>query len=324
MKAIHGAEVARRDVLKAAGLFAMSTAVGLQGGHAEAQQGVVPFSSGTEPPKTSVPEGACDSHIHIFSRQFPASSHWKGEPVIDSDVPAYRSFQKRIGTSRVVVVTPSTYGVDNRATLDGVAQFGNSARAVVVVDLDISDAELTQMAAKGAVGIRVNFVTSQSWGVTTAERLETMARKVHPLGWHVQVYMTGDQIADLQSILSRLPTPVVIDHIARLPPAQGVNHRAYKAVRKLLDGGRTWMKLSGAYLNTASGPPNYADATEVAKAFAKAAPERMVWGSDWPHRGEKHMPDDAGLFDLLAQWTPDETARKKILVDNPRQLYGFL
>ena len=312
----------RRAFLKSAAICAAAAAGGLRSSAACAQHNV-PFSSGTEAPKTSAPANACDSHIHIFSTRFPASPHWKGEPVVDSDVTAYRLFQKRIGTSRVVVVTPSTYGIDNRATLDGVAQLGPTARAVVVVDQDISDAELKEMASRGAVGIRVNFVTPQSWGVTTAERLETMARKVHPLGWHVQVYMTADQIADLENVLGRLPTPLVIDHLGRLPPAQGLEHRAYPVIRKLLDRGNTWVKLSGAYLNTASGPPAYADATKVAQAYAKAAPERMVWGSDWPHRGEKQMPDDAVLFDLLAEWAPDEATRKRILVDNPAALYGF-
>ncbi len=312
----------RREFLKSAAICTVAVAGGLRSSAARAQH-TVPFSSGAEAPKTSAPANACDSHIHIFSTRFPASPHWKGEPVIDSDVSAYRLFQKRIGTSRAVVVTPSTYGTDNRATLDGVAQLGPTARAVVVVDQDIADAELEQMASRGAVGIRVNFVTPQSWGVTTAERLETMARKVHPLGWHVQVYMTGDQIADLDAVLGRLPTPLVIDHLGRLPPAQGLEHRAYPVIRKLLDRGNTWVKLSGAYLNTASGPPAYADATKVAQAYAKAAPERMVWGSDWPHRGEKQMPDDAVLFDLLAEWAPDEATRKRILVDNPAALYGF-
>ena len=194
----------------------------------------------------------------------------------------------------------------NRPTLDGVAQFGPSARAVVVVDRDVTDAELPTMAGRDAVGIRVNFGTPQSWGPTTAERLETMARKVAPLGWHVQIYATGDTIVELELVLSRLPTPLVIDHLARLPPDQGVNHPASAAVRRLLDGGRTWMKLSGAYLNTASGPPAYADATAVAKSFAAAAPERVVWGSDWPHRGEKHLPDDARLLDLLAERCPSD------------------
>lgn len=309
----------RRDMLKAVGAVA---AAALPIGDALAQT-AVPFSSGTERPKTEVPPLACDSHIHIFSTRFPASPHWKGQPVVDSDVAAYRLFQQRIGTSRTVVVTPSTYGIDNRATLDGVAQLGTSARAVVVVDRDITEAELKDMAARGAVGIRVNFVTPQSWGVTTAERLDAMARKVHPLGWHVQVYMTGDQIADHAEVLARLPTPLVIDHLARLLPGQGRDHRAVPVVRKLLDGGRTWMKLSGAYLNTTSGPPAYADATEIARLFAKAAPDCMVWGSDWPHRGERHMPDDAGLFDLLAEWAPSEAARRRMLIDNPAALYGF-
>ena len=102
-----------------------------------------------------------------------------------------------------------------------------------------------------------------------------------------------------------------------------MSHPAYAVVRRLLDGGRTWMKLSGAYLNTASGPPAYADATVIAKSFAAAAPERMVWGSDWPHRGEKPMPDDAALLDLLAEWIPDAQARVRVLVDNPAALYGF-
>ncbi|MBE7203169.1 MAG: amidohydrolase family protein [Parafilimonas terrae] len=312
----------RRRILGGGGALALSAAVGFRGRMADAAD-AVPFSAGTEPPSIRVPAGACDCHIHILSTRFPASPHWKGQPVLDSDVAAYRRLQARLGTSRVVVVTPSTYGTDNRATLDGVAQFGSSARAVVVVDQDITDAELRALAAQRAVGIRVNFGTPQSWGPTTAERLEAMARKVEPLGWHVQIYATGEQIVGLEPVLRRLPTPLVIDHLARLTPDQGVNHPAYAVVRRLLDGGRTWMKLSGAYLNTASGPPAYADATAVAKSFAAATPERMVWGSDWPHRGEKHMPDDARLLDLLAEWVPDNRARVRVLIDNPATLYGF-
>jgi predicted TIM-barrel fold metal-dependent hydrolase len=120
-----------------------------------------------------------------------------------------------------------------------------------------------------------------------------------------------------------LPTPIVIDHLGRLPQPAGVDHAAYRTIRKLIDQGRTWVKLSGVYLNTKLGPPSYADATKVAQAFAKAAPERMVWGSDWPHRGQKEMPDDAALFDLVAEWAPDETVRRRILVENPEELYGF-
>lgn len=312
----------RRTILQGGAALALAAAAGLRDRPADAAE-ATPFSSGTDAPTIAVPPNACDCHIHILSTRYPASPHWKGQPVMDSDVAAYRQVQARLGTRRAVVVTPSTYGTDNRPTLAGVAQFGPSARAVVVVDLDVTEAELRTMADQGAVGIRVNFGTPQPWGPTTAERLETMARKVAPLGWHVQIYATGDKIVELEPVLQRLPTPLVIDHLARLPPDQGANHPATAVVRRLLDGGRTWMKLSGAYLNSVSGPPAYADATAVAKVFAAAAPERMVWGSDWPHRGEKHLPDDARLLDLLAEWVPDDRARARVLTDNPAKLYGF-
>jgi D-galactarolactone isomerase len=283
----------------------------------------VPFSAGTAAPKLKAPANACDSHIHIFDPRFPASPHWKGQPPDNAPVEAYRLFQRRIGTSRVVIVNPSTYGTDNRATLDAATRIGTAARAVVVVDLDTTDRQLREMADQGASGIRINFVSPQSWGVTTVERLETMAKRISDLGWHVQIYATGDQIVELENVLARLPTPIVIDHLGRLPQPVGVDHPAQRAIRTLLDRGRTWLKLSGAYLNTKFGPPDYADATKVAQSFVQAAPERMVWGSDWPHRGEKEMPDDATLFDLLTEWAPIETVRHRILVENPEALYGF-
>lgn len=311
----------RRAFLKSLGVVALAATGEFRSPRALAQQ--VPFSAGIEPPRLKAPPNACDAHIHIFDTRFQASPHWKGQPVEDATVEAYRLFQKRIGTSRTVVVNPSTYGVDNRCTLEAVKRMGGSARAVVVVDTDITDAELKSMAAIGATGVRVNFVSPQSWGETTVERLETTAKRVAPLGWHVQIYATADQIVQLQPALMRLPTPLVIDHLGRLPPDVGVEHPAYPVIRTLLDKGRTWVKLSGAYLNTKSGPPDYPDATKMAQAYARAAPERVVWGSDWPHRGEKHLPDDANLLDLLLTWAPDDATRRRILVDNPQMLYGF-
>ncbi len=313
----------RREFVKgiaAASLFAAGSRLA-----AAADPGLqeVPFSSGTSRPRLKVPPNACDSHFHIFDTRFPASSHWTGEPVVDATVKAYRLLQKRLGTARGIVVTPSTYGIDNRCTLDALSQFGESARGVAVVDLDVPDRELAEMAAKGVVGVRVNFVSAQSWGKTTAERLEYTAKRVNRLGWHVQIYATADQIHELAPVLGRLPTPLVIDHLGRLPPEQGPDHPAFQDIRKLLDGGRTWVKLSGAYLNTKVGPPSYADATKMAQAFVKAAPERMVWGSDWNHRGQKAMPDTAALLDLLLEWAPDDATRHRILVENPAKLYGF-
>jgi predicted TIM-barrel fold metal-dependent hydrolase len=135
--------------------------------------------------------------------------------------------------------------------------------------------------------------------------------------------MRGDQIAEAESLWRRLPSPIVFDHIGRLPQPAGPDFPAFGIIRRLIDQGRTWVKISGAYLDTKVGPPGYADVTKVAQAFVKAAPERMVWGSDWPHPTEKEKPNDAVLFDLLSEWAPDEATRRRVLVTNPETLYGF-
>lgn len=282
----------------------------------------VPFSAGTRAPKLAAPAGACDCHMHVFDPRFPASPHWTRKPP-EAPLHAYRAFQRRIGTTRAVIVNPSTYGTDNRCTLDALAKIGATARGVAVVDTSVPEAELRRMAALGVRGIRVNFVSPQSWGVTTAGMLETLSTRVAALGWHVQVFMLGDQIVALADVLQRLPTPIVIDHLGRLPQPAGVEHRAFDVIRRLLDQGRAWLKLSGAYMDTKVGAPGYLDVGTVARALVKAAPERMVWGSDWPHTTAETTPDDALLFDLLADWAPDEATRHRILVRNPEHLYGF-
>jgi predicted TIM-barrel fold metal-dependent hydrolase len=154
--------------------------------------------------------------------------------------------------------------------------------------------------------------------------IEPLARRVAPLGWHVQINMAGAQIVELQGVLSRLPAPIVFDHLGR-PGPEGIAHASHGVVRGLVDAGRAWVKVSGAYGNSRSGPP-YPEATVIAQAFVKAAPERLVWGSDWPHptQPDDAKPDDALLLDLLAEWAPDEAVRRRILVDNPARLYGFV
>jgi predicted TIM-barrel fold metal-dependent hydrolase len=153
--------------------------------------------------------------------------------------------------------------------------------------------------------------------------LEPLSKRVADLGWHVQIHMLGDQIVKIEDLLQRLPSPMVFDHLGRLPQPTGVDHPAFHVVSKLVDQGKAWVKLSGAYIDTKVGPPGYADTSKVAQAYAKAAPQRMVWGSDWPHPTEKDKPNDAILFDLLASWVPDDATRKRILVDNPAALYDF-
>jgi D-galactarolactone isomerase len=310
--------IARRGFLRAMGATVI-VAGGLNSSSGQPQ--AVPWSSGTEPPKLKAPPNACDCHMHIYDSRFPVAPNAKLRPP-EATVDAYRLFQKRIGTTRNIVVTPSTYGTDNSVTLDAMAKLGGTARGVAVVDTSVTDAELKRLNEQGIRGIRFNLVQS---GATTIDMLEPLSKRVNDLGWHVQIHMMGDAIIENTDLLQRLPSPIVFDHLARIPQPAGVDHPAFALVLKLLDKDRAWVKLSGAYQDTRTGPPAYADVSKVARAYVKAAPERLICASDWPHPTEKAdaKPDDAILFDLLADWAPDEAVRNRILIDNPAALYGF-
>ena len=282
-----------------------------------------PHSVGLNRPVRTPPPLACDSHMHIFDPRFTPSPHWTRQPP-DAPVAAYRQLQRRLGTQRAVVVTPSTYGTDNACTLDALDQMGDSARGVAVVAPDVSDAELDLLAARGVCGLRVNFVTPQSWGKTTQQMLTTLAGKVERLGWHIQVFVHPEQLVQLASVLAALPVPLVIDHLGRIDPAEGPLGAAYDVMRSLLDNGNTWVKLSGAYMRSAVHGPTYADTLPLGRALVRAAPERLVWGSDWPHTTETPgTVNDADLLDLLWAWSGSPAVMERILVDNPAHLYGF-
>jgi D-galactarolactone isomerase len=310
--------VGRRLVLQGAGCAALWAAAGFATKDARAQQ-AVPYSAGTEAPKLKAPAGATDCHMHIYDSRFPIAPTATLRPP-DAHVDDYRLLQQRIGTERNVIVTPSTYGTDNRCTLDAMRTIGSSARGVAVVDTSVTDAALKEMAAAGIRGIRFNLVQA---GATTAEMIEPLSKRVNELGWHVQLHMLGDKIVEIGDVLRRLPSAIVFDHLGRIPQPQGIDHPAFRVVADLVEKGRAWVKLSGAYIDSKSGPPAYADTTKLAQAYAKLAPERLVWGSDWPHPTEKTKPDDAVLFDLLAEWVPSEAARLRVLRDNPATLYDF-
>lgn len=305
----------RREVL---GTLAWSAGIGWNGSPASAQ---VKWSLGTESPALKAPPRATDCHHHIYDARYPADPTAKLRPG-DASVDDYRALQARIRTTRNVIVQPSTYGLDNRCALDALAAFGSTARAVVVVDDSVSTGELKRMDALGVRGIRFNLAQA---GATTADMIEPLARRLGDFGWHVQINAPAERILELMAILERLPVPVVFDHLAHVPQPEGVNHPLFAAIVKLLQTGRAWVKLSGAYADTRIGPPSYADATAVARAYVAAAPDRLVWGSDWPHPTEqaRTLPDDARLFDLLLEWAPDERMRQRILVDNPAKLYRF-
>jgi len=309
----------RRRFLKQAGLAALAATAGA-GVRNSWGDDAVPYSSGTEPPKFQPPAGACDCHMHIYNSRFPVAPTATLRPP-DAGPADYRLLQKRIGTSRNVVVQPSTYGTDNSCTLDAVAQIGPSARAVAVVDTSVTDQELQRLASLGVRGIRFNLVQA---GATTIDMMGPLSSRVNELGWHVQIHMLADQIAQAEKVLAQLSSPLVIDHMGRIPPSAGVNHPAFGVIAQLVARGHTWVKLSGAYMGTKVGPPSYSDVAPLARAYIRMAPERMVWATDWPHPTEKtDKPDDAILLDLLADWTSDEHTRHRILVENPEALYGF-
>ena len=283
----------------------------------------VPNSSGTTRPRTRAPQNACDSHIHIYDPRFTMKSP-ELRAVANASVNEYRLLQARNGTSRVVIVQPAAYGTDNAVTLDAIAQLGQeNARGVAVVHPTVTDTELVAMNKGGIRGIRFSQHEPRT-AVTTAEMIEPLAVRVHRLGWHVQLHLRGDQIVEMAGLIARLPATLVFDHMGRMPQPEGIRHPAFDIVRRFLDSGRAWVKLSGPYLDTKEGAPRYADVTPVARALAEHAPQRCVWGSDWPHPTEPNVkPDDAALFDLLQEWSPDETVRHGILVANPATLYGF-
>ena len=314
--------VGRRTFMKGAGIALVTAAGGARIPEILAGQGV-PNSTGTEPPKLKAPKNAADCHIHIFDPlRFPPPPEGAGARVAPNDTPQdYRLLQKRIGTSRVVIVTPRSYVTDNHCTMDAVSQFGPNARGVGVLRPTVTDAELKELDKGGIRGIR--FTIGTSGAVVTIDMVEPLAKRIADFGWHVQFYMNADQTVQNADLLRRLPTPIVFDHMGGLPQPDGINHPAYAVIRGLIDKGRTWVKLSGAYISTKVGPPTYADSTAVAQAYVKAAPERLVWGSDWPHQGVKDIPNDAVLFDLLSATAPDEKVRNRILVTNPEELYGF-
>jgi predicted TIM-barrel fold metal-dependent hydrolase len=283
----------------------------------------VPNSGGTSLPRYKAPQHACDSHIHIYDPRFKMK--WPNlRSVNDASIAQYRMLQKRLGTTRVIVVQPAAYGTDNAVTLDAVAQMGvENARGIAVCHPTVTDTELVAMDKAGIRGLRFTLHEPRT-AVTSVEMIEPLAHRVGRIGWHVQLHLRGDQLVELADLIARLPGTIVFDHMGRMPQPQGTHHPAIAVVKREIDKGRAWVKLSGPYLDTKTGAPRYADVKIVARELVKHAPERCVWGSDWPHPTEPHdKPDDAVLFDLLQEWAIDEGTRHGILVDNPATLYGF-
>ena len=309
----------RRQFLRRSTALAAAVGSGAYTPLLQAQEAAYAHSAGNERASTSLPADACDCHMHIYDDRFPWAP---GAKLLhpNATVPMYRRLQQRLGTTRNVVVTPSAYGVDNRCILDALAQLGPTARGVAVVDDRVADDELERLHRAGVRGLRFNLALGS---VTTVAMMEALARRVAPLGWHLQVNMSNDDLLANRALLGRLPVPLVFDHFARIPLQATAAHPVFDFVTGLMREQRASVKLSGAYLYSKSGAPDYADVAPLARTLVQIAPTQLVWGSDWPHPTEQHKPDDARLLDVMSTWLGSAATIHTVLVANPARLYHF-
>ncbi|MFN3743430.1 MAG: amidohydrolase family protein [Hyphomicrobiaceae bacterium] len=283
------------------------------------------------------PAGGCDCHAHVFGPfdRYPLARarSYTPPPAPVEDLIARLD---RSGLGRAVVVQPSAYGTDNRRTLDAVAAYPDRLRAVVVIDGTESDAALAGMHEAGARGVRLNLISAGGpRGTTVAELLSRTAARIRPLGWHLQIYTDLDVIAANAATLRGLGVDIVLDHMAKVDATQGAAHPQFPTLRRLIDTGRFWVKLSGTY-RVSPDPYGNAAVTALAQALIAANPERMVWGTDWPHLAnhnraaslappsiDYHAIDYGRLLSLVAEWTENEALTAQILSHNPARLYDF-
>jgi D-galactarolactone isomerase len=272
------------------------------------------------PPRLKAPAGTCDTHMHFYSRAYPALPGTLNPP--DATVADYAQIKRWLGIDRSIVVQPNAYGDDNRATMAGVQALGPNARAVVVVKAGMADEELERLTSNGARGIRFMNLLG---GTLTFAQMDEMAARVQPFGWSAIVQLDGCTLPEHEAQLRRLPMNYVIDHCGKFLEPVAPDHDSFKTMLRLVETGRCWVKIAGAYEFSKSGGPAYEDVGRLMRILIKQAPERVIWGSNWPHALAEKIgyPNDAALLDLLLDWAPDETVRRRILVDNPAELYGF-
>tara|TARA_R110002126_G_scaffold7828_38_gene37952 strand:- start:4897 stop:5778 length:882 start_codon:yes stop_codon:yes gene_type:complete len=281
--------------------------------------GPVPAS----PPKLKAPAGACDTHIHIVGPfdKYPLAEERGYTPPV-SALADFELFQSTLGIDRAVIVHPSCYGTALDITIDALTHLGDRARGIAVVDPSITDADLDRLDEIGFRGLR--FTTLLKGGADVGG-IAAMAKRIARLGWHIQMFIDAqNQLDDLLPALRELPVNLVIDHMGHFQPDAGIDHPSFRKMLGLVEDGRCWVKLSGAY-RASNDAPAWSDMTAYAKALIATRPDRMVWATDWPHvmLWDKPVPEGAGLLDWALSWDVDDATMKQILVDNPAALYGF-
>lgn len=276
-------------------------------------------------PRVQMPSNACDAHAHICGpiARAPYSERRVYTPP-DALLPAYRHMLDTLGVQRMVLIQPSVYGSDNGVMLDAMRDIGQSARGVAVVDDDVPDAELKRLHEAGVRGVRINVVdVAEDKGVIPMAALAALANRIKPFGWHVELLMHADEFPDLDRVFADFPVDIVLGHLGYMKTDKGLEQPGFQALLRLMKRGTAWVKLTGPYrISTRTLP--HADTVPFAHALIAAAPERVIWGTDWPHVMVKGaMPNDGDLADLLLEWVPDAGVREQVLVTNPAQLYGF-
>lgn len=273
------------------------------------------------PPRLKAPAGATDCHVHLY---LPGYEAQPGGPKIPelATVADYQALQKWLSLERVVVTQPNAYQFDNRAILQGVAEIGQeNARAVVVVAPDATDAQIEELHAQGARGARIMQLPGGAVGI---DKLAEVEERIRAFGWHLMVQFNGREIDSYIDTLKAIKTDYIIDHIGKFMPPVAANDSRVDQIVNLLERGNAWIKICAGYEASLSGGPTYTDVGPIAKRLIQHAPERVIWGTNWPHVGvpREQFPDDAEQLDVLLHWA-DERIRQKILVDNPAALYGF-
>lgn len=276
-------------------------------------------------PSFRLPPGSWDTHVHVYgpAARFPFAPERTYTP---EDAPAERleALHRLLGVEHVVYVQATVHGFDNSAMLDAIARNPAKHRGVALVPHDVSRAELERLHAGGVRGVRFNFARHLGAAPDT-DAVARLADRIAPLGWHLQFYMDSADLAVHQAFLQGLPVPFVIDHFGRVMVEQGPDAPAMQTLLELVSQPHGWVKISGperisAALST--GPVPYADVVPTVRRLLAAAPARILWGTDWPHPNVREIPDDGKLVDLLAHYTDDPALLRRVLVENPRTLYG--
>jgi 2-pyrone-4,6-dicarboxylate lactonase len=277
-------------------------------------------------PVVRLPAGSIDTHVHVFEPRYPLAPG-RGYNPPPSTLADLEHLHATLGIDRVVFTQPSIYGIDNSAILDGMAALNartpSRARAVVAISLRIKDDELAALDAAGVRGVRLNTDNKGGMPIEMNE-IPELARRIAPFGWHIEFLFPGKDIVELMPVFTSLEVPMSIGHFAYQPATAGVGAPGFQALLELMRRGNTWIKISGANRVSATDLPPYDDVKPLAHALIAAAPERIMWGTDWPHPNKYVAnPNDGDLVDAFGDWVTNEGMRRKIMVDTPAGFYRF-